>query len=49
MTPEQIEALTGYKASKIKANEQGAFAPKTVTELYAIAEAMQCHIELVKN
>lgn len=49
MTPEQIEQATGYKASAIRAHERGAYAPKTVTQLCAIAAAMQCHIEIVKN
>lgn len=49
MTPEQIERLTGYKATKIMAHERGDYPPKSVTELEAIAEAIGCTIKLVKN
>ena len=49
MTPEQIERLTGYKATKIMAHERGDYPPKAVTELAAIAEAIGCTIRLVKN
>lgn len=49
MTPEQIERLTGYKATKIMAHERGDYPPKGVTELVAIAEAIGCTIRLVRN
>ena len=49
MTPEQIERLTGYKATKIMAHERGDYPPKSVTELAAIAEAIGCTIRLVRN
>lgn len=49
MTPEQVERLTGYKASKIVAHERGDYPPKSVTELEAIAEAIGCTIKLVRN
>lgn len=49
MTPEQIERLTGYKATKIMAHERGDYPPKSVTELVGIAEAIGCKIRLVRN
>lgn len=49
MTPEQVERLTGYKATKIMAHERGDYPPKSVTELEAIAEAIGCTIKLVRN
>lgn len=47
MTHEQIEALTGYKASKIKAHECYKYPPRTVTELMALAHALRCDVRLV--
>lgn len=49
MAPQDIEQATGYKATKIMAHERGDYPPKTVTELAAIAEAIGCTIQLVKN
>lgn len=49
MTPEQIERLTGYKATKIMAHERGDYPPKSLTELAGIAEAIGCKIRLVRN
>lgn len=49
MTTQDIEQATGYKATKIMANERGDYPPKTVVELAAIAEAIGCTIQLVRN
>lgn len=49
MTHEQVEQLTGFKATMLAKVEQGYYPPKLVTELYAIAQAIGCHIEVVKN
>ena len=48
ITLEQLEFLTGIKASKIGGYEQGKFLPAPEA-LEAIAQAIGCRLDIVRN